>query len=772
MAVSRDAVIWGFRFFLGRDPESESAIVSHINFKDETALAIALISSGEFSARKRFSHLIEINDRTSLLVSAAKLSKIVTSSCKVLVLGNCQSKVLATLFKVMTGGVSSSFLELNEKRITGFLSGEADIVELISDHDLVFVHGTSDMIAMVDIAKQKIPDVADRIRVIPAISYNAYHPDLVYIYAEKQGRVSGSLGEYQSSLAIYGWVNGLSAAETEGLFTEDVYEFLGFFDYSESAKEFLLGTQGVTNIPLNDLISKWERQGCWMHSINHPKLLVLADLARLLLNREGIETIQNVEQFIDDDFANGPCWPVYPEIATRLGVNYGSYLFKRPKPSDEQPVFMLDLKGFIHESFVAFAKYDKKDITCDRLNTARYLALADFLKGRKPLKNMEEKPVMITKLQGYLDTAIKGVASLLPTSNLAVAEKKETNNPYKGLPDYQFWRRAIERPAMSDVDPVVRVSRPLQQHEKLATAGSCFAQHIARTLQKNGFNYYVAEKGDSSLSAEELYNRNYGVFSARYGNLYTTRQLVQLFDRAYGTFKPSEQYWKNSEGKFIDPFRPQIQPNGFNTIVELEKSRDEHFVCVREMFESMDVFVFTLGLTESWRNKADGAVYPLAPGVVAGELNHNIHEFVNFRVSDVVNDMQLFIEKLLKVNPKVRLILTVSPVPLIATYENKHVLVSTTYSKSVLRSAAEELCQANSMCEYFPSYEIITGNYTKGEYFEEDLRSVKSEGVDQVMRLFLKHYSSARPVNKMDEDMMRENATLSSVICDEEAIDR
>ncbi|MES2303044.1 MAG: GSCFA domain-containing protein, partial [Pseudomonadota bacterium] len=86
---------------------------------------------------------------------------------------------------------------------------------------------------------------------------------------------------------------------------------------------------------------------------------------------------------------------------------------------------------------------------------------------------------------------------------------------------------------------------------------------------------------------------------------------------------------------------------------------------------------------------------------------------------------------------------TVSPVPLVATAENRHALVATTYSKSVLRVVAEEVARTDSRVEYFPSYEIITGSYSRGRYFESDLRSVTPEGVAHVMRVFMKHFSSA-----------------------------
>ena len=88
------------------------------------------------------------------------------------------------------------------------------------------------------------------------------------------------------------------------------------------------------------------------------------------------------------------------------------------------------------------------------------------------------------------------------------------------------------------------------------------------------------------------------------------------------------------------------------------------------------------------------------------------------------------------------MILTVSPVPLTATAEDRGVLVSTTLSKSVLRVAAEEISRERDYVAYFPSYEIVTGNYTRGAYFGEDLRSITEAGVAHVMRLFMKHYTS------------------------------
>jgi hypothetical protein len=57
----------------------------------------------------------------------------------------------------------------------------------------------------------------------------------------------------------------------------------------------------------------------------------------------------------------------------------------------------------------------------------------------------------------------------------------------------------------------------------------------------DGFNYFVAEQAQG-LSPEQARANGYGVFSARYGNIYTVRQLLQLFERAHGHFAPVEDH--------------------------------------------------------------------------------------------------------------------------------------------------------------------------------------------------------------------------------------
>ncbi|WP_370462814.1 GSCFA domain-containing protein [Ruegeria sp. PrR005] len=334
----------------------------------------------------------------------------------------------------------------------------------------------------------------------------------------------------------------------------------------------------------------------------------------------------------------------------------------------------------------------------------------------------------------------------------------------------------------SEVTPVVEAPFTILESDKIATAGSCFAQHIANHLSRSGYNYLVTENANPRFEFESR-NFNYGVFTARYGNIYTSRQLVQLFDRAYGNFEPEDVTWKNAKDQWVDPFRPQIQPNGFESEDELLADRQQHFARVREAFESLDYFVFTLGLTECWRSKSDGAVFPVCPGVSGGEFSPEKYEFHNLSCSEVVADMTTFIGKLRYINPHAKVILTVSPVPLIASASSQHVLPATVLSKSILRVAADQLQSELNDVFYFPSYEIITGSFNRGQYFGSDLRSVTPEGVAHVMSVFMRTCTDSKAEVTQQLKLAATKEALPTgtsveriehalqVVCDEEALD-
>jgi hypothetical protein len=320
-------------------------------------------------------------------------------------------------------------------------------------------------------------------------------------------------------------------------------------------------------------------------------------------------------------------------------------------------------------------------------------------------------------------------------------------HPYTTMHDRAFWNRSVSNRHVSDLADLFE-NNLIGPDTRVATAGSCFAQHIGRALRQRGLGYLDLEPAPSILTTSEADHLGYGVYSCRYGNIYTARQLVQLFAEAHGYRQPDELLWQKGD-RWFDALRPGLQPEGFGAAEEVVVLRQAHLAAVKKMFATADVFVFTLGLTEAWESVSDGTIYPTAPGVIAGRYDPASYRFVNFNYPEIRADLEHFLDMAKAVNPRLRILLTVSPVPLAATASDSHVLVATTYSKSTLRAAAGDLATARpAEVTYFPSYEIITGQPGRHGFYAPDLRNVVQAGVDEVMRHFFAIPAGAGPAER------------------------
>jgi len=324
-------------------------------------------------------------------------------------------------------------------------------------------------------------------------------------------------------------------------------------------------------------------------------------------------------------------------------------------------------------------------------------------------------------------------------------------NPYRSLPARNFWRTAVADPFMLSIADLYRKKFDISQQDRIATCGSCFAQHIARRLSTAGFNSLDVEPAPADLPAEEARAQGYGVYSARYGNVYTPRQLDELITEAEADRTLSEVW--SRDGRYVDPFRPNIFEAGFATPEEVVAARKAHLAAVRRLLREVDVFIFTLGLTEAWMNAKQGYVYPVCPCTTAGRFDPQEHRFVNMGFGVSYSHMAAFRAKLKAINPAARMLLTVSPVPLTATAENRHVLVSTVESKSILRAVAGEMQRNFADVDYFPSYEIVASHPFRGRFYADNLRQVRPEGVDFVMKhFFAEHHPAQAEIAEVVED--------------------
>lgn len=337
-------------------------------------------------------------------------------------------------------------------------------------------------------------------------------------------------------------------------------------------------------------------------------------------------------------------------------------------------------------------------------------------------------------------------------------------HPYQGLPSERYWNSAMQRSGgIADLNLLAKPRFCFDGSERIATMGSCFSQHLGRFLHASGYNYFFVEQDGDGMPP---------IFSCRYGNVYTPRHALQLVERSQSDVPDTSEIWERN-GRFFDAYRPLTQPNGYASTDDLIDDRTNHLRAVNSMLSQADVLIFTLGLTETWLNASTGTVYPSAPGVLAGDYDPTLHTFRNFRAGEILGDLDAFLGALRRINPTIRVILTVSPVSIAATYEDRHVWTSTTYTKAALRVAADAARQDHEFVDYLPTYEAITAPCYRYRFLTSDNRTVEPAGVRHAMRLFSAYFSPpgvAHPSPTPATGTLGRGPMVPSydVICDEE----
>jgi len=350
-------------------------------------------------------------------------------------------------------------------------------------------------------------------------------------------------------------------------------------------------------------------------------------------------------------------------------------------------------------------------------------------------------------------------------------------NPYRDLPGRSFWKPAVGEREPLAISDIWTPKFGFDKSHRIATFGSCFAQHFSRALTRLGYSWFDGEPAPDMFSEDVCRRYGYRLFSARTGNIYTAQCFRQWIDWALEPETAPDEVWVG-DGRCIDPLRPTIQPDGFADEERMRRGRRITLAALRRVIETSDRLVFTLGLTEAWRNRETGVVYPLCPGVAGGDYDPDSHEFHNYTHSEILSELNGAIATLRGINPSLGILLTVSPVPLTATATGGHVLVATTYSKSVLRAVAGEIAADLPFVDYFPSYELVTSPLYRGPFYNANARTISADGVDFVMSSFFASQDGSEDTSSRSEaephnggKTHRDEDLAEDEICDDVMLD-
>lgn len=331
-----------------------------------------------------------------------------------------------------------------------------------------------------------------------------------------------------------------------------------------------------------------------------------------------------------------------------------------------------------------------------------------------------------------------------------------THHPYQNFPETQFWSSGVKVPVSShNLLTIDTLIKSIGKNDLIVSGGSCFAQYIGQELIIRGFHYLR-----SQLSGERT--ESFGI-----GNIYTIAQLKQWLEFSLGYREWGTDCIFESNEDWYDLLLPH------RDAMPSEDRVHEHRGMIKseilENLKNANYFILTVGLTEAWRSPA-GDIYPLCPGTLRGEYDASKHLFHNFTFDEIRSDLVAVENYLAEINSNLKLIYTVSPVPLTATATDHHVLLATSYSKSVIRAAIGQYCNDSEQASYFPSYELISHHFADDWRFEKNLRSISKVGVGYVMEHAFGDVGK-QPLTQDKEYKVTTSEPGHDAICEEELLE-
>jgi hypothetical protein len=275
--------------------------------------------------------------------------------------------------------------------------------------------------------------------------------------------------------------------------------------------------------------------------------------------------------------------------------------------------------------------------------------------------------------------------------------------------------------------PITLERRPLiDKRSKVLALGSCFALRVKEWLLANG--YGVLNEGD--LGPYDI--RGHREFDPRI--YYNTFCIRYEFDRAIGDFvQQADDVWQpqqNALRVWQDPYRRMLAAETREQLWQRIREVDEHMLA---HILAADCVIITLGLTEVFFQPHNGNAICAAPGYCGG--GGIGYAFRATEYPENYANMERVVEVLRDINPKAQLILTVSPVPLAATWAGVDHAIANTESKCTLRAVAGALVRKYDHVHYFHSYELVMHSQLN-EVFLEDGRHVMPSYVAHIMRDF------------------------------------
>ena len=235
--------------------------------------------------------------------------------------------------------------------------------------------------------------------------------------------------------------------------------------------------------------------------------------------------------------------------------------------------------------------------------------------------------------------------------------------------------------------------------------GSCFAANISNWLAKRSYNV---------LNKSEDAGKAYVVECGE--GMVNSFVILQQFEWAWENKVFDQDLWHGYDTTAYG-YDPEVRAQ------------------TKKMFDETDIFILTFGLSEIWYDEPTGNVFWRT--IPKESYDPERHKFRVSTVDENKDNMRKIYDLIRRYRPDAKIIFTLSPIPLQATFRPNSCMTSSAVSKAVLRVAIDEIIREKAdegVLHYWPSFELVTDAFQMP--FKHDRRHVKEEVLDYIMMLF------------------------------------
>lgn len=261
--------------------------------------------------------------------------------------------------------------------------------------------------------------------------------------------------------------------------------------------------------------------------------------------------------------------------------------------------------------------------------------------------------------------------------------------------------------------PIFKHENNISHKDKIMLLGSCFTENIGNKLSINGF--------------ETLINP-FGILYNPFSICSSLNRIIDLKFLFSEDLVKVNEFWYSYEHHGV--FRDGNRDNLLQTI-NLGITKANIFL------KETNWLIITLGT--AWifflkeNNKILGNCHKLNPQLIDKRL---------LTVDEIVENTNLTINKIRKINPNIKIILTVSPIRHWKQGYRENLI-----SKSTLHLAIDQICKSITYCSYFPAYEIVMDELRDYRFYKADMLHPSEIAVDYIWEKFATHLFSDSTIN-------------------------